>query len=76
MTRDYSKLNLPITVANWELGAVLEEIREYWNMIPHKIETEFVAAYSGGTDWVVTKADLDLLPDNLWNILKARIGAM
>ena len=74
--RDYSGINLPITIANWELGAVLEEIRPYWNVIPHKIETEFVAAYNAGTDWVITKNDLDLLPDNLWNILKARIESM
>ena len=73
MTRDYSGLNLPITVANWELGAVLEEIREYWNMIPHKIETEFVAAYNGGTDWTITKNDLDLLPDSLWTILQNKL---
>lgn len=74
MTRDYSSLHLPITVANWQLGAVLEAIRPYWAVIPHKIETEFVTAYSAGTDWTVTKADLDLLPDHLWETLKARLA--
>ena len=76
MTRDYSTLNLPITVSNWELGVVLEEIRPYWAQIPAKIEEEFVAAYSGGTDWTVTKADLDLLPDNLWTILQGRLAEL
>ena len=74
--RDYSSLNLPITVANWELGAVLEEIRPYWAQIPHKLESEFVAAYYGGLDWTVTKADLDLLPDHLWEMLKAKLGTI
>ena len=73
MTRDYSSLNLPITVANWQLGIVLEAIRHYWNVIPHKIETEFVAAYYGGQDWTITKNDLDLLPDTLWSILQQKL---
>jgi len=74
MTRDYSKLNLPVTVSHWELGMVLEQIRPYWNQIPAKIETSFVAAYDGGTDWTVTEADLDLLPDSLWSILEAKLA--
>ena len=73
MSRDYSGINFPITVANWQMGIVLEAIRPYWNVIPHKIETEFVTAYSAGTDWTVTKQDLDLLPDSLWTILQAKL---
>ena len=72
--RDYSGIGLPKTFPNWELGAVLEELRPYWGQIPHLIEVEFTTAYRGGADWTVTRADLDLLPDSLWAILKSKIG--
>jgi hypothetical protein len=72
--RDYSHLQLPYTVANWQLGFALVELRPYWAQIPPKVEKEFDAAYKDGTDWVVTKADLDALPDALWDILKSHLG--
>jgi len=74
MSRDYTGLNLPMVVENWKLAEALEMIRPYWGQIPGKIEQEFVDAYNGGTDWTVTKMDLDLLPDNLWEILKSHLG--
>lgn len=70
MSRDYSKIALPYTISHWKEGFAINMIRPYWNELPVALAKKINEAYTGSHDLVITKEDLDSLPDKLWNVLK------
>ena len=73
--RDYSKLTLPYTIAAWKVGFAIQTIVQagMWTRLPHGVAVKINDAYSNGRDLVVTKADLDSLPDDAWQYSQSRL---
>ena len=74
--RDYSQINLPYVVAAWKVGFAIQMIVQagMWEKLPEAIAIKINTAYRNGTDLVVTKADLENLPDDAWEYLHSRLG--
>lgn len=73
--RDYSQINLPYVIAAWKVGYAIQMIVQagMWTKLPFEVATKINDAYSHGRDLVVTKTDLDSLPDDAWEYLKSRL---
>jgi hypothetical protein len=73
LPRDYSGIKLPYHVEHWKQGYAINMIRPYWDKLPYAFATKINEAYTGDHDLVITKADLDTITDELWNVLKAHL---
>lgn len=75
MTRDYSQIDLPYVIAAWKVGFVIQTIVQagMWAKLPHAVAVKINDAYSNGRELQVTKADLDSLPDDVWEYLRSRL---
>lgn len=73
--RDYSGIELPYVIAAWKVGFAIQAIVQagMWSNLPRSVALKINDAYSNGRDLVVTKADLDSLPDDAWEYLRSRL---
>ena len=74
--RDYSHLALPSTIVAWKVPIAIRMIvdADMWKKLPYGLAVKINDAATGRHDLVVTKADLDSLPDDAWDYLKSRLG--
>lgn len=65
--RNYGR-SLPYTIPSWELGIVVGALtqNDIWNRLPRAVAVKINDARMRGVDLIVTKADLDSLPDSVW----------
>lgn len=66
MARDYGNAQFPIRVSHWKQGLAMGFITPYWGQIPVPLERKIADAFNGNHELVLTKDDLDSLPDALW----------
>lgn len=73
--RDYSKLSLPYTLPAWKVPYAVQMIVHagMWGKLPYNVAVKINDATTHQHDLVVTKADLDSLPDDAWNYLRDRL---
>jgi len=73
LPRDYSSIELPYHVSHWKQGYAINMIRPCWDKLPYGLATKINDAYTGNHELVITKEDLDTLPDELWDVLKTHL---
>jgi hypothetical protein len=74
--RDYSQLPLPYTIASWKVPLAIRMIvdADMWRHLPYELATKINDAAVKRHELVVTRSDLDSLPDDAWEYLRSRLG--
>ena len=75
MSRDYSKVPLPYTLPAWKVPFAIDQIvqADMWRRLSYDLAVKINAAANGHHDLIVTKADLDSLPNDAWDFLRSKL---
>jgi hypothetical protein len=77
--RDYSVLGVPLpyTIAAWKVPFAVQRIvaAGMWKRLSYDLAVKINNAATNRTDLVITKQDLDGLPDDAWSYLRSQISS-
>jgi hypothetical protein len=68
--------DLPYTIGRFQVGFAIQMLvrNELWYSLTPEMADKLNRAYSRSEEVVITKEDLDALPDNIWRFIEKNLG--